>query len=145
METKSNWIILNLFLPLLPLILRGLIKCLMGHLDFETISGSELWFVMALVSLLIFQDLRLRSIPLDNNDKQNERNSRANRFIMISIICIFFCSANEIFHILVDVDKHEFYFTGNVSINFLSYISAIIVINYSLQTQEEFNLTSKFL
>ena len=145
METKKNWLILNIWLPLLPLFLRGFIKIIMAHLSLDIIDGSELWFVLALICLLIFQDLRLRDALLDNNDKKAERQDRATLFIILSLVCIFFCSANEVFYVLVDVGKNEQFNYSYYITTCLSYAALILIIKFSLQTRRQFNLTSKFL
>ena len=103
METRRNWIVLNILLPILPLILRGMIKLSMLHFNYEIVASSELWFILALISLIISQDLRLRNVLLDNPDKLKERTDRATTLIVWSLICVFFCGCSEFFYILTVV------------------------------------------
>ncbi len=144
METSLNWTVLNIFLPILPLVLRGFIKMIMGHIDFSIINSSELWFIIALISLIIAQDLKLRHVPLDNADKQKERADRVSYFICMAIIFIFLCPISELFHLLnEDYSNTSFAFANSV-MTIICWTSAFLTIRYSLKTQKEFNLTAKF-
>jgi hypothetical protein len=142
METKNNWRILIVWLPLLPLILRGIIKILMSHLEFDVINAAELWFVLAIICVLISQDLRLGIVPLDNEDKKKERTDRASWFIVLSIIFIFCCPVSEIFHILY-YDRRGYDY-AYIIVTLICYASAFITINFTLKTQDEFGLTANF-
>lgn len=145
METKKKWIVLNIALPILPLILRGVIKICMGHLDFEVINSSELFFVIAIIALIISQDLRMSSAPLDNEDKKKERSDRATDFLILFIVFVFFSAGSEIFHVTaLEESSHTFIPTYRV-MSLLSFTSAFITIKYSLKSQREFQLTAKFI
>jgi|GEM_PF-4142294 len=145
MDTKFKWLTLNVLLPTLPLILRGILKIFMGHFDCDTINSAELFFILGLISLLISQDLRLRKVPLDNLDKRKERNDRATTFLVLFIIFVFFSAGSELFHIMVIIEGDTTHLVAYRVMSFLAYFLAFILIKYSCRTQKEFNLTSKFI
>jgi hypothetical protein len=142
MPTRFNWRILNIVLPLFPLVLRGLIKLLMAHYDIQLIHASELWFVLAIIALIIAQDLKLRTVPLDNEDKQLERHNKSSLFMLLALVFIFCCPVSEMFYLLAESDS-DTYYNSNIIITCACYLSAIFTICYALRTQKEFNLTAK--
>lgn len=145
METKNGWLILNIILPLLPLVLRGIIKLLMGEINYETISSAELLFVLALIALIISQDLKIRKVPLDNADKKKERMDKASFFLVLFTVFVFCSAVSEFFHVDVDVKKNDTYHTAYDFMSLFSYYIAVIFVKYSLKVREEFNLTAKFI
>lgn len=145
METEKKWFILNIILPIIPLVLRGVIKILMGHLDFETINSSELFFVLGLIALLISQDLRVSEVPLLNRDKIEERTNRASDYLILFLIFVFLSACSEFINMDVNVGKSEKYLTGYYCLSILSFVCAYYTISLSIKTQKEFKLTSKFI
>lgn len=145
MKTKSNWIILFILFPMLPIILRALIKLIMGHISFEIVNSAELLFILALMALLISQELKLARVPLDNKDKKKERYERSLTFFLCFIFLIIFGSISEILNILVTNDILNDYSNSFLCCNFLSYIFAIILLKLSFHTRKQFNLTAKFI
>lgn len=145
METKFKWQIINIILPLVPLVLRAIVKLFMVHIDINLIHASELWFVLAIIALIISQDLKLRSEPLDNIDKQEERSDRASSFILLGIIFVFFCPISEMFTILAEKKDNIIYQVSHILLTVFCYLCTYLTIKYSLKTQREFNLKSNFL
>jgi uncharacterized membrane protein len=140
MEAKKMWFLINVFLPITPLILRGFLKILWGHSDFEAINSAELFFVLGIISLLIIVDLKFRTFSLDNEDKIEERKKRAIIFIIIFVVTIFLSASSEIIHIEVIVERKIEHLLAYRVISIFAILSAFALIHYSIKTQEEFGL-----
>jgi hypothetical protein len=143
METRFSWKLLIVWLPLLPLLLRGVTKMLMYHFTLEVVSASELWFVLALICLLVSQDVKMRDVPLDNSDKKTERVNRANSFFVLFIIYVFCCPISEA--IFISFSHNDSYIYSYVLLTAICYVATIFTIRFAFRTQAEFNLTAKFL
>lgn len=130
---------------MLPILLRGTVKLLTGHISFELVSGGELWFCLAIMALLISQDLKNTRPLLANSDKIQERNAKATLFFMAMIPFVFACAINEVLYIIAIVDNISKYRFGYEILTCLSYAFAILLIWYSLLTRRQFNLTCNFL
>lgn len=145
METKKNWVLLNIILPLLPLLLRGFTRVLLEReLNFETINDSELWFVIAIICLIVSQDLKLRHILLENDDRLLELHNRSFVFLILCGISVFLCAISEGLSVLVNTNHLEFFKTSHYSLSIATYLCCFMFIRYSIETQNEFKLTAKF-
>lgn len=153
METKNNWLIINIGFPIFPILLRGFIKILMNvsveHFTlqfhgslFDVIHTSELLFALAIMGVIISQDLKLRSVPLDNEDKKEERNGRARNMMLLAGFFLFFSAFNEALHVAHEDNNYPFAY---YCMYICSILSAIYFIPYAWKTQAEFNLASKFI
>lgn len=145
METKTKWIIINLVLPFIPIVLRGVERVLMGHFDFEVVSSAELFFVLGIIALLTLNDLKNQTVLMDNEDKKKERHDKAAICLLQFIIFIFFSAVAEFFHISVNIEKNINHVVGFQALLFASVLSAIWHISFCLETQREYSLTSKFI
>lgn len=145
METERNWFFVNLILPALPLLLRAIVKCFMLHIDWDVVNPSELWFVLAIMALLISQDIKQQRVPLDNAEKKKERHNRAVTYLVFLIVFVFFCGVSEIFYGIVVVDKNDKYYYTHVLLTLFSYLFAFLLIRFSCKTQKEFNLRAKLI
>jgi hypothetical protein len=145
METKRNWIFLFIIFPIAPLLLRGLVKFALGHLNLDTINSSELFFVLALICLYVSQELRNSELLLENIQKRREKSNRITLLLCLCGTSIFFSAASEFLHVEIVLENYMLHLKAYNFFAIVSYIGSFFILNLAYDTQNEFHLVSKFI
>lgn len=134
------WFIVNVFFPLLPFFIGGIIRLLtIQQFMLSNFSASQLAMGLAFQSLLISQSLIQNERLLDNEDKQNEAKGMSIVYLIFVCLYIVFFSIIEYTKCLITFLQQNLstqLFTFECMVFFISPISII----QSYRTQKSYRL-----
>jgi uncharacterized membrane protein len=137
--STKTWFLVHVFFPMLPFIIEFFLRLFILGLSLDVFSSSStLAASIGLLCLFINQNLLAHSIPLSDNNEQNELTEIATIFLILGIINFMFFTALLFFTINPeehDIPKIRFYI-----VYFVIYIGAIFVIRQAYMTQRRFKL-----
>jgi hypothetical protein len=99
-----TWFTVNVFYPLLPFFLEGLIRLAVGdfHLGFGTFSGSTLSISLGLLCLFVNQSLLTDERPLSDASEKESMRTAATFFSSVAIASFAFFAALVLLHALLE-------------------------------------------
>jgi len=136
--STKTWFLVHVFFPMLPFIIEFILRLFILGLSLDIFSSfSTLAASIGLLCLFINQNLLAHSIPLSDNDEQDELANVAIIFLILGIFNFFF------FIILVgftinpepDIPKVRFFI-----FYFVIFIGAFFAIRQAYMTQRRFKL-----
>ena len=136
--STKTWFLVHVFLPMLPFIIEFILRLFILGLSLDIFSSfSTLAASIGLLCLFINQNLLAHSIPLSDNNEQNELTDIAMIFLSLGVMNLFFFTGLVSFTIKPDPDipKIRFYIAY-----FVIFIGAILIIRQAYMTQRRFKL-----
>jgi len=99
-----TWFVVNIFYPLLPFFLEGIIRWITGGfiVHFNTFNGSTLSISLGLLSLFVNQSLLTNERPLSDSAEIESLRATATFFSSFAVLCFAFFAVLVVLQALVE-------------------------------------------
>lgn len=138
------WTVVHVFFPLLPFGLGGIIRLItLNEISFTVFDASDLAICLALLSLLINQNLLKNPRNLDNEDKKTETEAQALFFLILAVCFLILFTLITCFDAaVIDLQIEKLKSPLHISES-ISFFSMLPVLLFSVLTQRSFRLRAE--